>query len=222
MMNIHLIFFVLYILVSTLCEAAYILKVEPNDEECISIIALRNSTIFGDWELLDDDLRSEPVSIVVTNADATERKYRSRRRARSGDFKVEIEGKGITYICVENGIVLNQDEKDSDTKKSKYAADEFPRTVGFDFDVEEINVNKELHDGYRGIFDMASGLTRELGKLRSHHEYMRTREAKHREIVEKTFSKLMIWVLMQCGGVTLLAVAQVMYLRRFLEKKRYM
>ena len=230
-MTHHLFLSVILVLtLSFCCQAAYVFKVDPSDEECFSVASVKGGVIYGDWEMLDYDLSPNPLSIVITNAEATKRKHKSRRGVREGSFKVEVDTKELVYICIENGIVIsnsNGDEQENNggTKykgqNPKYQSDDLPRTVGLDFIVEEKDFNAELHQDYSGILTMATGLTRELGKLRSHHEYMRSREAKHRDIVERTYTKLLLWVFLQCAGVLGMAVAQVMYLRRFLERRRY-
>lgn len=221
---------VLVLALTFCCQAAYVFKVDANDEQCVSVASVKGGTIYGDWEMLDDDLSPNPLSIVITNQQLTKRKHKSRRGAREGSFKVQVDPKELVYICIENGIVISNNDGDEQEKNGgtkykgqnpKYRSDDLPRTVGLDFSVEEKDFNAELHQDYSGILSMATGLTRELGKLRSHHEYMRSREAKHRDIVERTYTKLLLWVFLQCAGVLGMAVAQVMYLRRFLERRRY-
>lgn len=196
-------------------------KVAPRDEECYFIAPLTHSTIYGSFEMLDDDLSAKPLSILVTDVEDSKTKHRSRRGAREGSFKVEAEPREKIYVCVQNGIVGSGNNKKQE-REGRSKSDDLPRTVGLDINVEERDVHDELHKSHSNILSKAVSLTRELSRLRNHHEYMRAREAKHREVVEVTFSKLMGWALAQCAGVVVMAVGQVMYLRRFLERRRYM
>jgi hypothetical protein len=209
------------LLTASLCMASYVVKVEPRAEECYFIAPLTHSTIYGNFEMLDDKLSATPLSILVTDVEDNKTKHRSRRGAREGSFKIEAEPHEKIYVCVQNGLVTSGDNKKKE-REGRSKSDDLPRTVGLDLSVEERDVHDELHQAHSIILSKAVSLTRELARLKNHHEYMGTREAKHREVVEVTFSKLMGWAFAQCAGVIVMAVGQVLYLRRFLERRRFM
>lgn len=71
-------------------------------------------------------------------------------------------------------------------------------------------------------FVKSEELRRRLKQLVQHHDYMRVRESSHRQITEKTFSDVLLWTLFEACVVVSVAIGQVMYFRRFLEKKRPM
>lgn len=79
--------------------------------------------------------------------------------------------------------------------------DGLDRTVGFQFSVEPNNEAKELLSQNERIIQATQDLTREITNLKNHHEFMRTREAKHREVVEQTFSQLMFWMILEAFTV---------------------
>lgn len=238
--SLHLIANLLFIFISSsltlCCQGAYIVTVDPRDEECLGIRGSRNkkSTLYGDWEQIED-VTARPLRVSVTT-DSDDYKYlhQSRKGQKYGTFSVDLEPKQKVFVCIQNGIATkssnsnNHNDDNAHTnkadKKDRSAAgrgDDLTRSVGFDIQVEEKSIHEELEESYSGILNQATSLSRELSRLRNHQEYMRSREAKHREVVEQTFSKLLGYVLAQCSGVIFLAVAQVMYLRRFLERRRY-
>jgi hypothetical protein len=219
---ISYLFRILLLFVSTLCcRASYLITIKPKEEECFYVTPIVDSTIFGNFEVLDDKLSAQPLSLIVTDVALSKMKHRSRRGARDGTFKVSVDAKEKTYICIQNGLVTGDGGM---TRESvgRSKSDNLPRTVGIDITVEAQNVHNELHENNANLLARSLDLTRELGRLRNHHEYSQAREAIHREVVETTFSKLMAWAIAQSAGVVVIAVGQIMFLRRFLERRRYM
>ena len=201
------------------CNAAYILTVSAKDEECFNLFSPKFSgTFFGNYDLLDDSSRSaEAVSLVVMDAANHRILYRSRRGSNEGNFKIEVASGQRLNVCVQNGIFTAGRRK----TVHKRSHDNEDRTVGLQFSFEEKDPGMELHNQNGRLVSATRGLIRELGRLQDHYGYMRAREAMHREVVEGTFTKLMSWTLFQGGTVILVAVAQIMYFRRFLERRRY-
>lgn len=202
------------------CEASYVVKVEPYDEHCFYVFPSTHSTIYGDFEMLEDGLSPKPLSVMVTDVHDSRTLYRSRTAARSGSFKVDANPREKIYICIQNGLITTGNKNVQ--RKGKTKSDGLPRTVGFSFSVQERDLHDEIHQAHSKVLSKAVMLSKELTKLQNHHEYMRAREAKHRDVVEYTFSKLLAWALVQASGVIVIAVGQIFYLRRFLEKRRYM
>lgn len=200
------------------CNAAYIVKVPAKDEECFSVSYPNSAaTVWGNYEHLDDDRSSSPLSLVIID-DSTERTlFRSRRGDGEGNFKIDMRKDQRVSICVQNGIVTTGRRKTPQPKRH----DGLERNVGLQFAVEARNEKIELANQNDKLVNAAEGLKREISNLQSHHEYMRTRESMHRTIVETTFTQLSFWALIESATVILVAAGQVLYFRRFLEKRRY-
>jgi hypothetical protein len=202
-------------------HAAYITAIPPKDEECFFIPAPpggSGATLYGNFDLLDDGIAPDPLSVVVIDAKEAQILYRSRRRSKEGIFKVELKPDQKVNLCLQNGIVTAGGGRKSVPERTHDGLD---RTVGFQFSVEPKNEAKELKSQNEKLIEASRDLTREIKNLYNHHEYMRTREAKHREVVEKTFSQLMYWIILEGVTVMLIAAGQIMYFRRFLERRRY-
>ena len=63
-------------------------------------------------------------------------------------------------------------------------------------------------------------ITEGLNEIKSEQNYLTTRERVHRETVESTNTRVMLWSLIEVGLVLAMSVGQVMYLKRSFEKRR--
>ena len=199
-------------------EAAFIVTVPPQDENCFIVRARATglATLRGNFDSLDDDRNPLQLSVVVLQTNNQKVLYRSPPQAREGTFKVQLEPQQRVAICVQNGLAMRRRRA---TKRT--FTDGLDRTVGLSYTVEARREAEELQSQNAKLIQGAMDLTRKLGDLINHHEYMRAREAKHREVVEETFSQLLRWILLEGTVVICMACAQVLYLRRFLERRRY-
>jgi hypothetical protein len=201
-------------------EASYVVSVPAKDEACFDLTSPGQSgVLYGNFDHLDDELSSDPVSVVVIDSQQQHVLYRSKRRSSEGEFKIDIKQDQKVTLCIQNGIVTAGRGRKTPSERSHDGQD---RTIGFTFSVEPKNEVQELSTKNDKILQTASDLTRELRNLYNHHEYMRTREGKHRELVEMTFSQLMMWVILEGVTVIMIAGGQILYFRRFLERRRYM
>lgn len=202
-------------------EASYAVTVPAKDEACFDLTSPpgRAGILYGNYDHLDDELSSDPVSVVLIDSEKQHVLYRSKRRSSEGEFKVEIKADQKVTLCIQNGIVTAGRGRKTPSDRNHDGED---RTIGFSFSVEPKNEAMEIKTKNDKILETALDLTRELRNLYNHHEYMRTRESKHRELVEMTFSQLMKWVILEGVTVIVIAGGQILYFRRFLERRRYM
>eukprot|EP00429_Kryptoperidinium_foliaceum_P000539 CAMPEP_0176012078 /NCGR_PEP_ID=MMETSP0120_2-20121206/5611_1 /TAXON_ID=160619 /ORGANISM="Kryptoperidinium foliaceum, Strain CCMP 1326" /LENGTH=224 /DNA_ID=CAMNT_0017344955 /DNA_START=181 /DNA_END=852 /DNA_ORIENTATION=- len=198
----------LVLLISVMCcESAYIVDIPAKDEECFFLTATKSpGTYFGNYDLLDDTSKSaDAVSVVIMDAKTYRIYYRSRRGASEGNFKVEVSAGQSLQLCIQNGIWSAGKRKQVQNKPH----DGEDRTVGFQFSFEEKNPAMELQSQTSKLISSSRSLGRELGRLQDHYNYMRAREAKHRETVESTFSRLMSWTLLEGCTVIFVACGQI-------------
>lgn len=199
---------------------AYITTIPAYDEECFVIGSpAAGGTFEGNFDHLDDELSPEPLSIVIIDAKEERVMYRSRRRGTSGSFKVGLKPDQKVSLCFQNGIITAGRGQKS---KSARTHDGKDRIIGFEYTVTPKDENTEAHTQNERNKKAAIELQRGLGNLMNHHQYMRTREGLHREIVERIFARLMWWVVLEAITVLAIAGAQIMYFRNFLERRRYM
>ena len=65
-------------------------------------------------------------------------------------------------------------------------------------------------------------LSKDISKLDTHYTFMRSREATHRAVVERTFTRLAAYTFFEGFVLIVVSVGQILYFRRFLERRRYM
>ena len=221
-------------------EAAYIVKVTPRNEECFHILSSHEyfGTLYGNFELLDDETlkaaqtttrpypHHDSVSLIVLDSENQRTLFRSRRGRPNGSFTVSLKPQQRIQVCIQNGVwsaagggggaksygrhkIMNGDGGGK------------THTVGFHVSFEATDPLVELHTANKELLTSTQTLHRELIRLQDHYSFMRAKEATHRETVEQTFSRLMAWVLLQGFVVIVVAGGQIMYFRRFLERRRY-
>jgi hypothetical protein len=209
------------LLLHSVAQATLVLTVPPQEEECFVIRARETSTLVGNWDMLDDELDTAPLTVLIMQPSNGVTYYRSTTAASEGSFSVKLDTKQKLAVCVQNGLDNKRKNKYKPKAKDK-EHDGLDRTVGLVMNVYKRDVSVELQDTNSKLLKGATDLTRRLKELINHHTYMRNREATHRELVERTFSHLLSYTCLEAVLVIGMALGQIMYLRRFLERRRYM
>lgn len=200
------------------CQAAYFIEVPPVAEECFFTRSPKSEAVlFGNFELLESDVSADPLSVLISDNRNSRTLWRSRRGVRESSFKISLDEDQKVSICIANGVSSGGGRK---TNRNQIE-DGATRTVGLQFTVEERNRVLELQNKNSKLITAALDLTRKLDDLQTHHVNARTREAMHRAVVEKTFSQLLNWAILESLAVIFVAGGQIMYFRRFLEQRRY-
>lgn len=209
------------LLLHSVAQATIVMTVPPQEEECFVFRAREHSTLEGNWDMLDDELAAKPLTVLIMQPSNGVTYYRSPTSASEGTFSVKLEAKQKVAVCVQNGLGHRRKRKWNAKAKGK-DNDGLDRTVGLVVNMYKRDMSVELKDTNSKILSKATDLTRRLNQLISHHTYMRNREAKHREVVETTFSQLLSYTCLEAALVIIMALGQILYVRRFLERKRYM
>ncbi len=90
---------------------------------------------------------------------------------------------------------------------------------------QEMNSEKEGQQGEKQtnkLVHLTYQLRDKMELLLDHQEYIKNREALHRHVVEETFTMVMRWTFLEAFVLTVIACAQVFYLKRFFETKRFL
>lgn len=184
-------------------DATFILNVPYYDEVCFIVRTPPGpevSLVTGSFDLLDDKLRPDPISIVVLN-DKLEHLFQSTKSVHSGTFAVATTGR--VSVCARNAM-----DDDRHTNKDRNL-----RVVGLDVQVMTL-------DKTSAIMEAVQRLHSKVFVFKSLYDYVREREAQHREVAEETFTKLLFWSLLEAACVLVVSAAQIFYMRRFVENKR--
>lgn len=210
----------LFLVGVSLCQAAYVMQVAAHSEECFVIPASgKGGTLFGNYEILENS--AKPMSIVAVDARNGRLLYKSRKKASNGSIKVTMQEKQDVEVCIHNGILNDRQKKLDSDKKYKPHPDNLPRKVGVSFTYQPYREEVQLHSINAKAIASAHSLKSRIAQLVDHMGFIRVREGNHREVVEGTFTKLMTWTFFQAVGVVVVAGAQIMYLQRSVERKRY-
>ena len=198
-------------------DGALVTSIDWQDEDCFVTKAKGTSTLYGNWELLTDDVSPQFLSVIVMQTDNDRILYRSPRNTKTnGVFEVKLADGQRVATCIQNGLRPQRTNEPPIPE-----AEAVQRRVGFSLDLQARSETLELLTQQEKLTGNAQILQRNLYSLVTHHEYMKSREAQHRELVELTFSQLLNWTLLEACMVMVLAISQVVYLQRFIEKRRY-
>jgi emp24/gp25L/p24 family/GOLD len=213
----------------------WIVTVDPYDDSCF-LVKVPTSTekpkiLVGDYELLDysssREISAEPLLVyVMENGRNGKEKisWRSSPGAAKGAFRVPMKRTASGYwICLQNS-----NHAPDNTEPEDEHPDHIARMVGFEFRVENMILDikpapiiftADHGDEWR---DRSHEVQQELRSMENHRSYMRMREADHRVLVEKTFVSTLTWTLTEAVVVIAMAVGQILYFRRFLEKNNFL
>ncbi|KAI2511212.1 emp24/gp25L/p24 family/GOLD [Fragilaria crotonensis] len=200
----HQLLFVLILqLLLSLSSATFVLNVPAYDEVCFVVRippGPETSLLSGSYDVLDDDIPPDPIVVHVYD-EKFDILYTSQPRTRSGTFAVVVTGR--VNVCVISGF----------DHESEHQRDHHTRQVG-------LNVQVKTLDKTSNVMTTVQRIQSKLWNFRSQYDYMRTREAQHRELAEETFTKLLIWNVIEGICVLLASGLQILYMRRFVEKRR--
>jgi hypothetical protein len=235
--NILLLLCLLYVSTFPTTHASWILTIAPEDEECFLIRTPaswegKEPLLVGDYELIDDhQYEANPLLVYVMRNDDTVL-YQSDASRPRDSFHVPLAASTRYWMCLQNSLhhplpsaQQQQQQGDADGDSTDHP-DHLPRQVGFHYQIVLGKLRRDratslvdAHEQSAVWMQYAGTLDQQLGDLVRHHEYMRVRESQHRNVTEKTFTEVLVWTLAEAGCVFLVALGQVWYFRRFLEKR---
>lgn len=182
-----------------------ILDIPSGEEECYMTRIPFHSTLRGSYNVLEGHLSFEQVAVILTD-EAGKVLYRSRYGKDHGSFEIsQVETKRF-QICVQNAVKV---------KRRKF--DDQNRHVGLTIDVD-LPSAEHFDDKTKDLMTYSQKVYSAVSDMRGHFEFRKFRETKHRQIVEDIFSDLLLWTIAQASFVVILAVAQILYLKRSVSK----
>lgn len=171
----------------------------------------------GSYDCLDDDVDGSQIKASVKEEKTKQVKWTSSPEQTEGAFRVEVEPSRYS-LCFTNEV-----DEEEDGGAEKEAAN-----VGFS--LRYIPPPRALEDGVEGpeaqralkLVETASGIDQDWQNLLDHYDFLRNREGAHTEMIQQIFSRLVRWTIIEAVLVISMAVAQVLYLRKFFEQRRYL
>eukprot|EP00527_Entomoneis_sp_CCMP2396_P001641 CAMPEP_0198147626 /NCGR_PEP_ID=MMETSP1443-20131203/36908_1 /TAXON_ID=186043 /ORGANISM="Entomoneis sp., Strain CCMP2396" /LENGTH=274 /DNA_ID=CAMNT_0043812035 /DNA_START=246 /DNA_END=1070 /DNA_ORIENTATION=+ len=225
-----------------------VVTVKPYNDECFMFrtpvewkkdIKKNPRYVWGNFELISSSEDKAPVHVYLATYDLESMLYRSRRGQTNGHFDVSLDAGKKFWFCIVNNLSVKKN--DDDEPDEEEIAAKVPAKVGFSFDFvthDEFDYSEgdplsdlapddettKAHDQAKkrsaDWMKLGSSLQRKLSGMKKHFDYLRVREADHRDLTERTFSSILGWTAAEACTVTLVAIGQIMYLRRFIERSR--
>lgn len=197
---------------------SYIVELKPHDEDCIQIRPGTNSQrqLDGSYE----HLTPGPAELLVLeNYDVIMRFQSSRDQ-----FSIPLKPSRRYSVCAQSTQPLADDGRVAtplllldpsatqsiaiSLQMSKQQQPQQQRLI-VDVDTHTLVWNSKSRNVAQG-----------LQSLVQHHQFIKMREADHRNVTEGTFAAILLWTLIEAAMVLTVAVGQVLIFQRYLERKR--
>ena len=201
-------------------DGSFIVSVMSGDEQCftVKVPGFIPAYISGDYEWLDDNLSTDPVFVVLHDAEY-EALYESEEGAREGTFSYI--GYGTYHLCFSNGVLAGDDMVDNSDGKT--------RSVGFNFRVrpqpkEMGGTDLQGADDAKttNILKLSGQLMDSILFLEDHQANSKARELKQDKMMMKTYGRVVKWTVLEALVLIVISGSQVLYLRKFFERKRFL
>jgi len=165
--------------------------------------------------MLDDELSADPLVVMLQDSNGDTR-WHSEHGQTEGTFFLETEG-GRYSLCIVNGFEGGDDLTANN--------DGMARTVGFALRVTPLQFAtpegaEELKTSE--LLSATARLNVGFQTMEDHQSYLKNREIQHRNLVEKTFQRVVLWTVIEAVVLVIVATGQVTYLKTFFEKRSYL
>jgi len=208
---------------STSYSISLVLTIEAYDEECFLIRPPQDDiprVLAGSYELISDEsLSAEPLLVYIQDASTDNLVFESNNQVRES-FEIQLQSKRY-WICIQNSKF-----GPNHVGEEPEHQDGLTRQVGLHYRVVT-SLDNSSSEGEALVVtksrewrDQSRRLEQTMTELVNHHDYIKVREANHRIVTEKTFNAVLLWTVLEAMVVVGVAAGQVLYFRRYLEKKQ--
>lgn len=210
-----------------------------------------DSFISGNFDCLDDELDPRPIRVSLLGPNDDEKELWTSPEGES-EASFTITGRGRYQLCIANNpdYVREMIEAIGDDEEEVDDELEEDRTVGFSVhvhpviptdysqqqqqqqdeekkkDAMEEKKEKELELQAKKrtnlLYEMSHSISEGLSMMVDHQDYLKFREAAHREVTERTFSRVVSWTVIEAIVLVVISAGQVFYLKKFFETKQYL
>ena len=200
------------------------LTIGPYEEACFLVRDTAGNTpkiLSVNYELIGPPrISAEPLLVYVMLNDKVV--WHSQPNTPYDRFHMPLEKgeKKRYWVCLQNSS-----HGPNSVGEEEDHPDEQSRVVGFTFRVHAKQQRKkdgteEYKEKFYDWIDKAEDISEDLQDFYDHFEYLKRREADHRNIVEGTFESCLDWVVLEAIIVIIIAALQVIFYRYFIEKKQ--
>ena len=205
-----------------IAQSAWTLDIAPYEEACFVIRNSGNSNrlLTGNYEMLNAELSAEPLLVYIMEVERVV--WHSKANTPSDSFHAQLKPNLKYWLCLQNsshGPLAKGNEPDH--------MDELERKVGFNYRIQKDptqapKLGEDWNDEKTEEWmEVAREVSEDLHDYYDHFDYVKKREADHRSLVEKTFSDILLWTLVEASIVVMSALGQVFFYRRYLEKQQH-
>ena len=169
----------------------------------------------GSFEVLHDDVDSYELSVQIANLDTGASLHEVPPGTQEGDFRLEhLEASSKFSICFQNHASPNDDENEFDVGFN----------VRFHNPIRTLDDEESGPDGERAadLAEKAWEIHTDWEILQDHFDFLRNREGIHLGMNNAIMKRLAHWTYFEALLVITMAVGQVMYWKKFFEKRRYL
>lgn len=170
----------------------------------------------GSYDCLDDDVDGSQIKAIVKDEKTKDVKWTSSPQQTEGAFRVEVEPSRYS-LCFSNDVSKEDEETTKDAANVGFSLRWIPPPRALQPDEEGPEAQRALK-----LVGSASVIDQDWQNLLDHYDFLRNREGVHTELIQGIFGRLLRWTIIEAVLVILMAVAQVMYLRKFFEQRRYL
>lgn len=166
--------------------------------------------------MLNDDVDSYELAVKISKLDNGESLYESPAGIQEGDFTLEhVQSSSKFSLCFQN----NADNDDIEN--------EFDLGFIVRFDKRPTRTLDDKVSGPDGerasqLIDKAAKIHQNWNILQDHFDFLRNREGIHYGMNEEIMNRLSRWTYIEAFLVITMSVGQVMYWKKFFEKRRYL
>jgi len=200
-------------------DASYAISIDPGSEECYIFLTPidvgTTSTMSGSFEVLHDDVDSYELAVKIANLDTGESMHEVPSGTQEGDFKLEnLKASSKFSICFQNHADPVDDENEFDVGFN----------IRFHKPARALDDEESGPDGERAsqLTEKAWEIHQDWEILQDHFEFLRNREGIHYGMNNQIMRRLAHWTYIEALLVVIMAVGQIMYWKKFFEKRRYL
>jgi emp24/gp25L/p24 family/GOLD len=184
---------------------------------CSTIQPYHSLYCSGSYDCLDDDVDGSLIKVTVSHEETKKIQWQSDKEQTEGTFRMTVDP-GRYALCVTSLYTPDEDENGShDYTRVGLALRWIPPPRALPEGEEGPEAKRAL-----ALVESAVNIDQDWQNMLDHYDFLRTREAIHRELIEAIFSRLWKWTLIEAVLVVFMAICQVMYLRKFFEQRRYL
>lgn len=201
-------------------DASFSHTIPYGEEECMLIRVPTDQPhiISGSFDCLDIRARTDPIRVALYD-NSEKMIWASRYGDSDGSFSVK--GTGKHWLCLENGLTYEQNKVDHDDERTDPRW-RVTRTLGFTLRVKRSvtaaaqdalgadGASNDVEGTTRMLLELTEDLNENFEVLSDHMSYMKSREATHRALHEKTFTRVVGWNILEICTVVVVTFGQVL------------